>query len=58
MQFCRVKDNGALEGIDEGQLEATLIVIKDLVIRANLSIESTEIVPLISANKFICQVRI
>ena len=56
-----MKDNGTLEGISETELEGTLNVIKDLVNRANLSIESTEIVQLFpssATSKYICQVKI
>lgn len=54
-----------MDGIDEADLDATLNVIKDLISRANLSLNSIQTVPIIySSNlkskltKYICQVKI
>jgi GTPase len=54
----RVKDNGTLDGLNEQDLEFSLQVVQELVMRANLSQELTEIVPLEGGQKFICQVKI
>lgn len=52
-----VKDNGDLDGIGEEDLHATLNVLNDLVHRANLSIQSSQIIT-VHHFKYICQVRI